>query len=482
MKKNGIKLIFMIIICGLSIWIFSNSSNAAYVSIKPSTTSANPGQTVTLTISSDCIGKVNLSASNGKLLSNSVFVDGNQTASIVVGNAGTVAITATPVDMSDLAGNPVSIGSSTASISINSSSSSTSTTTASNNGTGTTNQEPNKKSSNANLSNLGIKPNDFTGFKAGTTSYNVTVPADVEAVEVYATAQDSKSKIAGTGKKQLQEGENKLEVTVTAEDGTKKTYTINVTKSGKTENTEENEENEETEENKENEETNESSKGLSELKIEDLELTPKFQTDIYEYTLKYVGTETTLDINAIATDVNYIVEITGNKDLQEGENIITILVSDAEENTIATYQIKVNKSIAEETEMQEEEQNINENQKQNKIIIGAIIFIIIIAFIIFIIVRHRRNKRWEEEYSMPFSDLDDDKNQLEDYDENMKMIDKEEDTSEQDINEEDEVISEENDKEVIKKEFLNNYNSNNEYEDWEKEKTKHKRHKGKRFK
>ena len=49
----------------------------------------------------------------------------------------------------------------------------------------------NKKSSNANLSNLGIKPNDFSGFKAGVTSYNVTVPEDVETVDVYATAQDS---------------------------------------------------------------------------------------------------------------------------------------------------------------------------------------------------------------------------------------------------------------------------------------------------
>ncbi len=476
MKKNGIKLIFMIIICGLSIWIFSNSSNAAYVSIKPSTTSASPGQTVTLTISSDCVGRVNLTASNGSLSSDRVWIENNNaTATITVGNSGTTVITATAQNgaMSS-GGSDVPVSPSSASISIKTASTTTNNGAVANNTT-TTNQEPNKKSSNANLSNLGIKPNDFTGFKAGTTSYNVTVPSDVEAVEVYATAQDSKSKIAGTGKKQLQEGENKLEVTVTAEDGTKKTYTINVTKSGKTENTEENEE---TEENKENEETKESSKGLSELKIENLELTPKFQTDIYEYTLKYVGTETTLDINAIATDVNYIVEITGNKDLQEGENIITILVSDAEENTIATYQIKVNKSIAEETEMQEEEQNINENQKQNKIIIiGAIIFIIIISFIIFIIVRHRRNKRWEEEYSMPFSDVDDDKNQLEDYDENMKMIDTEEDTSE-----EDEDISEENDKEELKKEFLNNYNSNDEYEDWEKEKTKRKRHKGKRFK
>ena len=475
MLKNKIKLISLTIIA-FFIFILLDINNVDAASANISTkTSVNKGESVTVTATVSA-GAWNLTLSGA---GQSVKLVGQTSTTSNASDSKSITFTANQNttftltgDITDFDTDVTTNVSKSAVINVSQTTSSTSTTT---NNSGTTNQEPNKKSSNANLSNLGIKPNDFTGFKAGTTSYNVTVPADIETVEVYATAQDSKSKIAGTGKKQLQEGENKLEVTVTAEDGTKKTYTINVTKSGKTENTEENEE---TEENKENEETNESSKGLSELEIEDLELTPKFQTDIYEYTLKYVGTETTLDINAIATDVNYIVEITGNKDLQEGENIITILVSDAEENTIATYQIKVNKSIAEETEMQEEEQNINENQKQNKIIIiGAIIFIIIISFIIFIIVRHRRNKRWEEEYSMPFLDVDEDKNQLEDYDENMKMIDTEEDTSE-----EDEDISKENDKEELKKEFLNNYNSNDEYEDWEKEKTKRKRHKGKRFK
>ena len=97
----------------------------------------------------------------------------------------------------------------------------------------------NKKSSNANLSNLGIRPNDFSGFKAGTTSYDVTVPADTDTIEIYATAQDSNAKISGTGSKKLEAGKNTFSVVVTAEDGTKKTYTINITKSeGKGENTE----------------------------------------------------------------------------------------------------------------------------------------------------------------------------------------------------------------------------------------------------
>ncbi len=484
MKKNVIKLIFMIIICGLSIWIFSNSSNAAYVSIKPSTTSANPGQTVSLTISSDCIGKVNLSASNGKLSSNSVFIDGNQTVSIVVGNSGTVAVTATPVDMSDLTGNPVSIGPSSASISINSSSSSTST--ANNGNAGATNQETNKKSSNANLSNLGIRPNDFTGFKAATTTYNVTVPSNVQEIEVYATAQDSKAKISGIGKKQLQEGQNTISVVVTAEDGTKKTYTINVTKSGETE---------------EPEKEEEVSKGLSELKIGDLELTPEFKTDVYEYAIKYVGTETSLDINAIATDKDYIVDIMGNENLQEGENIITILVSDAEENNVATYQIKVDKSLTEEVEIQAENQNVKEGQKQNKIIIiGVIILVGIIVIIIYIIIRRKRNENWEEDYSMPYSDEEEYDNEDYDYEEyenqNNSIEEHQSDNLEEEYDEQNNNVEEDYDnqddnneeynnqknKEALKEEYLNNYNNNNEYEDWKEDAPKRKRHKGKRFK
>ena len=51
-------------------------------------------------------------------------------------------------------------------------------------------------------------------------------------MEVYATAQDSGATISGTGNQTLEYGENALSVVVTAEDGTTKTYTINVTREG----------------------------------------------------------------------------------------------------------------------------------------------------------------------------------------------------------------------------------------------------------
>ena len=268
----------------------------------------------------------------------------------------------------------------------------------------TTNPTP-QKSSNANLSNLGIRPNDFSGFRQGTTTYNVTVPNDVESVEVYATKADSKATVAGTGTKTLQEGANTLTVTVTAEDGTKKTYTINVTREAVTENEDENTTDENTVPEEPIQENQEAiGDGLSELTINNVKLTPSFETGVYEYTAKYIGESTELEIEATPTDETYIVDITGNEDLQEGENTITILVSDAEGNNVATYQITVNKSLVDEEAIAREQEE-KENQ-QRMIIIGVVIAVVVIVIIIFIIIRHRRNKQWAEEYSgVPFAGL-----------------------------------------------------------------------------
>lgn len=476
MNIKVIKRIFIIIVFGLAIWILSNTSQAAYVSVKASTTSASPGQTVNITISSDCIGKVNLSASNGTLSKSAVFIDGAQTVSLTVGSSGTAVVSATPVDMSDSNGSPVTIGGSSASVSIKSAASSTSsasTSSTTNSENATTSSDTNKKSSNANLSNLGIRPNDFSGFKAATTTYNVTVAKDVESVEVYATAQDSKAKVSGTGKKQLQEGNNAVAVTVTAEDGTKKTYTINITREG----------NKADEEETNTEEVQ--AEGLSELNIGNLQLSPTFTTNVYEYTVTYIGEDNKLDINTTATNPEYVIEITGNEDLKEGENLVTILVSDKEGNNIATYQITVNKSLSNQQETQEETNDSKENQ--NKMIIGGIVAVVALAIIIFLIIRHKRNKNWEEEYNVPFSGLNNnnDNNQLEDFDENMKDKNENEydDYESSEENYDSNIDDTKEDKEKLKEQFLNNYNlDDSEDDDWEEERPRKRRHKGKRFK
>lgn len=338
------------------------------------------------------------------------------------------------------------------------SSNSTKTNTSSSNKTtnSSSTNSSNKKSSNANLSNLGIRPNDFSGFKEGTTSYAVTVPSDTDTIEIYATAQNSNAKISGTGSKKLETGKNTFSVVVTAEDGTKKTYTINITKSeGKGENTESIQE-------------QYSGDGLASLEIENLELSPKFDTTVHEYNVKYIGENTKLDIKATTTDPYYTTEITGNEDLKEGENIINVLVSDPDGKNIATYQITVNKSIVDEEALAKEEKQ-KEKQEKRKIILGAVgISIVIVTIIIFMIIRRKRNRQWENEYTVPFSGINDN----------------------EDVDNFNDDIEENTDigltKEQARESFLNNYNKNNydsdELDNYEEELPKKKKHKGKRFK
>ena len=150
-------------------------------------------------------------------------------------------------------------------------------------------EEPEQEKSNeARLSNLGIEPNDFTGFTRNKYEYDVEVPNNVSNVKVYANKVDSKATIqSGTGNVELKEGLNKVEVVVVAEDGkTKHTYTLNITRlSAETPATEPTTATTEpTTSTTSTEATNVDEFGLSSLTIAGLNINPKFSTTTYEYT------------------------------------------------------------------------------------------------------------------------------------------------------------------------------------------------------
>ena len=317
--------------------------------------------------------------------------------------------------------------------------------------------------SNAYLSNLGITPNDFSGFRYATMTYDVTVPENVEEVEVYATPMNANAEVTGTGTKTLEAGKNTFEVTVTSEDGTKtNTYTINVTRQGDaSSNTTVGTTTSQTT-------SEEEEDGLDSLRIGDLELSPSFSTNVYEYTAKYVGQETSLSVQAVATDASYKVEVTGNQDLKEGDNLITIVVSDTNGENVATYQVTLNKSIAQEPV----EEAINEQDNTKMYIIAGVVGVVIIILIIYLIVRHKRRQAWAEEYTVPYTSsngddfIDDDNydnynNQYENEDEDNGIVKTKE--------------MREQEKERIRKQFLDNYNN-------DEEERPRKKNKGKRFK
>lgn len=246
----------------------------------------------------------------------------------------------------------------------------------------------------ARLKNLGIRPTeyDFSGFKRDNTSYTVEVPNELTEVEVYAEAVNPDAKITGTGKLTLQEGENTVNVEVTAPDGTtKKTYTLVITRIASTA----------TEEPEEPTDDEEKVFGLSQLLVKGQNLSPKFSEDVYEYTIGLTEDLSSLDIEALASDENATIEIAGNENLQNGENIITILVSNAETGENATYQIIVNKNVQDEAVVGKVEWlKPSTWGLREKIIVGVIIVLVIII-IVAIVIKVRLSRRDDDDMDLP---------------------------------------------------------------------------------
>ena len=88
------------------------------------------------------------------------------------------------------------------------------------------------KSSNADLASLAISPGTLTpAFSAGTQSYSASVAANQSKITVSAAPADSKATVALNGvQNSLVSGKNTVKVTVTAENGATKVYSIVVTK------------------------------------------------------------------------------------------------------------------------------------------------------------------------------------------------------------------------------------------------------------
>ena len=335
--------------------------------------------------------------------------------------------------------------------------------------------ESTTKSNNANLKNLGIRPNDFSGFTANKTEYAVEVPNEVENIEIYAVKGTDGQTISGTGNKTLTEGENAFNVTVTAEDGTtKKIYTINIRRKAKDETTN-TEESEDTTDNTENgEEQPKEVFGLSELGITGFDLDPEFKTDIFEYKLQLKEDKDKLDIITVATEANSNITITGNENLKNGENIITILVTNETGDKTATYQITVNKDIETKDNTIAEEQERIQQEKQKKIIIlSASAAFVVIVGVIAIIVIIKKSKA--STVQIPYSNLYD-----EDEEENDGYAENSIDYNKYNLNQE---KSEEQIKNTEENEFdyENQYKDEFDYENQE-ENRKNRHRKGKRFK
>lgn len=174
------------------------------------------------------------------------------------------------------------------------------------------------KSSNCNLSKISLSVEGLS-FKSSQTTYNIKVGADVDSITVKATTAHSKATYTVSGNKNLKAGNNVIKIVVKAEDGTKKTYKINVEKEGDIE---------------------ETSSALTNLIIENMEFEEPFTKAETEYTatpIKY--TEEALNVLAFteAEQATYVVE--GADNLKVGENVVKVIVTSYDESTTTEYTV-----------------------------------------------------------------------------------------------------------------------------------------------
>lgn len=252
------------------------------------------------------------------------------------------------------------------------------------------NTDNNTKSSNANLKTLGISPKeyDFTGFTKNTTEYTAkAIPSTVDSLKVTAIAEEKNAKVKITGNTNLEVGTNTIKIVVTAPDGkTTKTYSIRVTKLA-------------TEDEKPGnviDDEKEVDLFLKSLSIDGLTLSPEFSSNVFTYETTINMDENDLNevkVNAEANNSNAKIEITGNTNLVEGENLINIIVKEEGTSNQTVYQITVNK-VSQKSEVLE---NSNKISKEKIIIAGGIAVIIIVIAVWIIIMKKNKDSYYDYE-------------------------------------------------------------------------------------
>lgn len=177
------------------------------------------------------------------------------------------------------------------------------------------------KSANNKLSSLKVSPKDID-FNSNKTNYTIVVDNDVDEVKITAKASDSSAKVTGTGTKSLNVYENKFNVVVTAENGSKRTYTITVKRKDKDG----------------NDHVLSSNTKLKDLTVDGYNVA--FDDSKDTFTLKVPKEVESIKVNATPDSSAAKVEITGYENLEAGENTVSIKVT-AENGNAKTYKLIV---------------------------------------------------------------------------------------------------------------------------------------------
>ena len=395
MKKKSLFSIFIFVFFIL----IATKVQASSASISISPTNPKVGEQVTVSVAVSNVNTVAATVNISGVINDTIkLVDGSLTGeprtfstskTYTCGSTGNLTATMTSSSTAVLKGNYVDISASASTVVISNISTSPDVPEVP--------STPAAKSSNANLSNLGIRPNDFTGFKPGTTTYNATVPYDVESVEVYAVKQDSKASVTGTGRIRLKEGTNVARVVVTAEDGTQKTYTMIIVRQSEEVDVGPNVIDETQEEKPEN-------LRLTAIVLQNdlnLQLQPAFDSEIFEYVIEVEEWLEKFEVTGIPNLNSATIEVKGNDALTEENNTITITVrAEGYEDTVYTIKVvKKDEPVAlNSEEEQQQEQPTQDNldnvyQKRRMIAIIAIGILAVIAIILVILLKIGKSRK-----------------------------------------------------------------------------------------
>lgn len=189
--------------------------------------------------------------------------------------------------------------------------------------TTTTTTQTTARSSNNYLSSITITTNEgeevelSPTFSSTVYTYQATVASTVRTVSVDASMQDSRANLTINGSdEELNSGENNvITITVTAEDGTPRTYTINVLREALT-----------------------ADATLSELTIEECE-DFELEENKYSYDIEIDRDVDSLTISYVLSDPDSTVEIEGNENLENGSKVRIIVT--APDGTKRVYTLNI---------------------------------------------------------------------------------------------------------------------------------------------
>ena len=181
------------------------------------------------------------------------------------------------------------------------------------------------------VSNATISP----AFSSGTTNYTASVPFEVSKLNVSATAADSKAKVSVNSPNLTPNGTTKVTITVTAENGAKKTYTISVKRAQDP-----------------NYKPSDNNK-LSGIAVEGFLLSPRFNAETTQYVVWLPYETTSIIISGSAADGKASVEVVGGDTIAAGQDNPVKVICTAENGEKKEYTVIVKRAAAHDGSVEE---------------------------------------------------------------------------------------------------------------------------------